>query len=542
MIRTFSEAVKFLEHYIPTKAKKHPGEFGLRRMEYLMELLGNPQLKYPTIHVGGTSGKGSTATIIASILATKYKVGLHTSPHLVSITERIRIYGFCYRHNFAEVGMSFFRTSQVRSTPVPPAHSWYSGTSGRAQKDNASPQNSSHDISDRNFVDLVNYIKPFVERVERSKFGSPSYFEIVSAMAFLYFYLQKVDIAVIEVGMGGRYDATNVVKSLVAVLTNVGLDHTEILGDTVEKIAEDKVGIIKSGMQVVSGVKQPSVIDIVKSKCKAQRAKLSLLIPPPRKSAPHTIRGDSEAFSYKVRNLDSEGSVFDYKGDKLLKDLKLSLLGEHQVENAALAIKTIEKLSVVSLPAGEAGCQLSEENIRKGLKVAFIPGRLEVIKRNPLLILDGAHNPDKMNALVQSIKTIFPKKKVTAILAIKEDKKAEEMLRQLLEISDKIIFTYYQITTDVGEIKSFEPEELLQITQQLQDKSNKKYKTNLRVEKSLKKAYLQVIASAKKDDLILVTGSLYLVGEIKKIQNLKLPKILPYKNRGYSGLVQSPGR
>ncbi|MBI5452471.1 bifunctional folylpolyglutamate synthase/dihydrofolate synthase [Candidatus Gottesmanbacteria bacterium] len=500
MIKTFSQAVKFLERYIPTPEKKHPGELGLRRMEYLMNLLGNPQLKYPTIHVGGTSGKGSTATIIASILATKYKVGLHTSPHLVKITERIKIFG-------QDDPGSFLREFDPGS-----------------------------DISEDEFIGLVNYIKPFVDKVEKSNLGLPSYFEIVTAMAFLYFYQQKVDIAVIEVGMGGRFDATNVIRPEVAVLTNVGLDHTEILGDTIEKIAEDKAGIIKPGILVVSGVKQTSVIQIIREKCKEESAKLSLLIPSPSGSArqflhhPRSPSATSEvfpwlAFSYRIKQIDSNGSVFDYKGIKSLKNLKLKLLGEHQVENAALAIRAVELLS--SRPSEARGgisrkCELKQverfftafrmtaSDIRRGLNSAYIPGRLEIIGRNPLVILDGAHNPDKVKALADSVKKIFPKKRITTIIAIKNDKDAKEMLTQLLEVSYKVIFTKFELTADIGIITSYDPNKLLGIGRTIaKDKS-------MSVTADAKKAVDQAIKSAKSSDLILVTGSLYLVGEIKK--------------------------
>ena len=208
MIRTFQEAVKFLERYIPPADKKHPGVLGLERMRELTGRLGNPQLKYRTIHVGGTSGKGSTATMIASILGTKYKTGLYTSPHLVRINERFTV---------------------------------------------IEPLNSvQREISDGVFTRLINKIKPHVEAMGETDLGSPSYFEIVSALAFLHFYKEKAEAAVIEVGLGGLYDASNVVQPEIAVITNVGLDHTEILGETLEEIAADKAGIIKKGMKVIS--------------------------------------------------------------------------------------------------------------------------------------------------------------------------------------------------------------------------------------------------------------------------------------------------
>lgn len=488
MIKTFDSAVSFLERYIPTPDKKHPGELGLKRMQYLMDLLGNPELKYPTIHVGGTSGKGSTSTIIASIIGTKYKVGLTTSPHLVRINERIKI----LKKNKEQI--------------------------------------TDNNIKDKDFIDLVNKIKPFVEEVKKNHLGTPSYFEIVAAMAFLYFREQEVDIAVIEVGMGGRFDASNVIKPVVAVLTNVGLDHTEILGDTVEKIAEEKVGIIKKHVKVVSGAKQTSVIQIIREKCKEVGGKLSLL---------------NRDFRYKIKDTGEEGSVFDYEGISLLKNLRLKLLGEYQVENAALAIRAVEVLNnhitgpaarvsqalgsksprQAGLKAGEprlgnpslASPVIKEDGKKSGLINAFIPGRLEIIRKKPLVILDGAHNLDKVRALVSSIKRIFPKKKIISIIAIKNDKDVKEMLTQLLKISQKVIFTKFQLTADIGIISSYDPEELLEVARTID-----KDKTMIIIGKA-KEALGEAVKSAKPDDLILITGSLYLVGEIKKkITNFKL--------------------
>ncbi len=471
MIKTFDKAVKYLEKFVPIPSKKYPGSLGLSRMEYLMQLLGNPERDYPTIHVGGTSGKGSTSTIIASILATKYKVGLHTSPHLVKITERIKI----------------FRKLKTQSSNV------------KTTTKNSKLTEQVWDISEREFFDLINYIRPFVEQVGKSELGTPSYFEIVTAMALLYFKAKKVDIAVIEVGMGGKYDATNVIKPIVAVLTNVGLDHTEILGDTVDKIAEDKAGIIKPGIEVVTGVKQVSVIKIINARMQeCENARMSLL---------------DRDFSYHIKSVTEKGSVFDYEGDKLLKDLKLSLLGEYQIENAVIAIRAIEELSNNPINATMKQCNnetIKEEDIRLGLMNAFIPGRLEIVSRKPLVILDGAHNPDKMRAMVESVKTIFPNKKVRVIIAIKDDKNAKEMLEILLPICRELIFTGYKIKADQGIVKSYKPRKLLNLFLSI----GITCKAN--VISDPKKSLDLAIKHVNPNDIILVTGSLYLVGVIKR--------------------------
>ena len=454
MIRTRSAAVKFLEKYIPNPMKKHPGKLGLFRMECLVKFLRNPQNSFKSIHVGGTSGKGSTATIIASILSTKYKTGLHTSPHLVRVNERFRI-------------LTKTQNSNINSN-----------SRLKIQK------NNTEEISDEEFVDLVQEIKPAALEMEKSHVGAPSYFEIITAMAFLYFKKQKVEIAVIEVGMGGRWDATNVIKPEVAVLTNVGLDHTEILGETVEEIAKDKVGIIKPGVQVVTGVKQATVIELVELTSKNHELRMSLL---------------GKVFSYKINNISENGSYFDYFGELNYKNLFIPMLGEHQVENSVLAIRAVEELG-----------GFSEEEIGNGLKNAFMPGRLEIVRKNPLILLDGAHNPDKMRALVESIKIIWPGKKVKLIMAIKEDKKADEILKLVLPISSEIILTRFESLLDQGKVISYSPRELRTLIEKCG------FNGVVQIIDDFKKAVETAKKSADPTDIILVTGSLYLVGKVRK--------------------------
>jgi dihydrofolate synthase / folylpolyglutamate synthase len=229
-IGSIKQAISYLESFIPDLSVKTAGKIGFERMKLFAEALGNPQNEYPTIHVAGTSGKGSTATFIASILGIKYKTGLHTSPHLAKINERIKI--ICKGEGGREKGKEIY----VR------------------------------DITDLDFIDILNSMIPPIDDMRKTVLGPPSYFEITTALAFLYFKIKKVDIAVIEVGLGGRWDATNIIKPEIAVITNIGLDHTQILGNTVEKIAAEKAGIIKEGIEVVTGAKQESVINIIKSK------------------------------------------------------------------------------------------------------------------------------------------------------------------------------------------------------------------------------------------------------------------------------------
>ena len=425
-----AEAVKFLENYIPAPEKKYPGDLGLKRMQKLVELLGNPQLKYKTIHVGGTSGKGSTATMIASILGQKYKTGLHTSPHLERINERIKI---------------------------------------------------GNDISDEEFIGLLNEIKTTIWKMEKSELGPPSYFEIVTAMAFLYFEKRKTDFAVIEVGLGGRFDATNVIKPIVSVITNIGLDHTEILGETVEEIAQDKAGIIKRGIKVVVGTDQPSVKKIILQKSLKENAKVFLM---------------NRDFKIDTRKISSDGSVFHYIGKNNYYNLRINLLGRHQIDNAAVAIKVTEAVG-----------GLTESDIRSGLTKAKIAGRLEIISQKPLIILDGAHNPDKMKALVGAIQEIWPERKVIVVLAIKNDKNATEMIDILKPLAQKFILTGYRVVMDQGEIVSYDTDDLAALMGQ---------KRKVIIINDPLKAYDEAVNKTAGKDLILATGSLYLLGLIQK--------------------------
>lgn len=314
-------------------------------MRELLAELSHPERAVPVIHVGGTAGKGSTAYLIASILEhAGYKVGLYTSPHLISITERLII-------------------------------------NRRA-------------ITQAAFVNLLESIKPAIPQ-------ETTYFEIITAMAFVYFAKEKVDIAVIEVGIGGKLDATNVVDPLVSVITNVGLDHTEILGETKEEIVRDKREIIKPGKPIVSGVTQSEIVRLVEEKSTAVHAALYLL---------------NRDFHYEHLRIPI---MFDYVSHRhTIRNIELSLLGRHQVVNASLAITTVF----------QSGLRVSEEAIRGALSSASIPGRME---RRDGIIIDGAHNPMKIEALSRALSDHFPKTKFHSLVAVKGDKDCAQMIRLL---------------------------------------------------------------------------------------------------------------
>ncbi|MBI2613222.1 MAG: hypothetical protein HYW62_00400 [Candidatus Levybacteria bacterium] len=510
-ITSYEEAINYLEGFIGKVVFKINKEFlkkrdPLQRMRILLSLLGNPQEKFRSVLVGGTSGKGSTAYLISHILTVAgYKTGFTVSPHLQKVNERLQI--------------------------------------------------NNKSISNENFLILFkSIILPSIRQMSKMEVGPPSYFEILVAMGFKHFADQKVDIAVAEVGMGGEFDATNTLNPLIAVLTNVGLDHTNILGKTVSKIARTKAGIIKTGatpLVVVSGVRQPTVIKIVEDRCRKVGAKLNLLW---------------RNFGYKIKKINHEGSVFDLtvsSGRGLqLNDLSLSFLGDYQVENASLAIKTILELRELGFSHNARASRdkkISDSAIRKALKTSFFPGRFEVIhvaqqprvsddarqtdsnpspnsaslsksrlqsrtqptfsssesglsRSNHTLILDSAHNPTKMRAFLATLKKLYPKEKKVFLVGFKFDKDIQKMLKQIIKVADEIIITEFNRATDMNLHASADAESIKYQVLSI------KYSGKIIVEKDSKKALkigIKTIQQFNNETILVVTGSLYLVGEIR---------------------------
>ncbi|MBI4100732.1 methylated-DNA--[protein]-cysteine S-methyltransferase [Candidatus Microgenomates bacterium] len=432
----FQETEKYLSSLIPIKS------VGMRltRIKHLLNLLGNPEKKFPVVHVGGTAGKGSTAFLIASLFsAAGYKVGLHLSPHLQYVGERL----------------------QINNQPISP----------------------------RRLVDLVEKIKPLAERMGQDrKLGKPSYFEFTVAATFLYFAQEKVDLAVVEVGLGGTLDGTNVVDPLISVITNIQKDHTEILGNKILEIAKDKAGIIKEGRIVVSGVTQKEVCSLFEKISRQKHARLLL---------------STKDFNFKIKKINENGEIFDLQTPRnLYKNLSLSLLGGHQVKNATLAIVAAEELQKFDF-------RLPEKILRKTLSQAQFPGRLEKVQASPLVFLDGAHNPSKMQSLTKALKIIFPRKKIISVVAIKKGKNLQNTLKHLNKISQQFILTTFQVETDTLQagLAATDPQEL---TKNITSKE-------IMIEAKAKNAVRKALKIAHSQDLVLVTGSLYLVGEVRDL-------------------------
>lgn len=432
---SYNNAVRFLNSLIGDPEKKRRGNLRLERISLLLNLIGNPEKAFKSIHVGGTSGKGSTSFIIASILkASGLKIGLHISPHLSSINERIQI--------------------------------------------NLKP------ISNPDFAELVSWIAPYVLKVERiGSYGKPSYFETLVALSFEYFKRHKIDLAVVEVGLGGSLDATNVISPDVAVLTNVNLDHTEILGDTVELIAKDKSGIVKPGLEVITAAKQTSVLKILKNRCRQKNARLTII---------------GKDIEYFITRDDLKGLHLNIPKFGLVC-LTSRLLGAHQAENITLAVAAVKKLSF----------EISNKAIKLGVKRAFIPGRLEIFRaKSGLIILDGAHNPAKISALASAITRFFPRGKISVIFAVKKNKDILGMLSSLKNIADTLYLTKFHKITDFGHYESADPAYLNQLL-----------KNNAPVSKHIivndPEIALKTALKTNSSLPILITGSLYLVGELR---------------------------
>ena len=425
----------------------------LERINHLLALLDNPHHDFLSIHVGGTSGKGSTAAMIAAILTEAgYKTGLHMSPHLQIMNER------------HQINTHVARTSRLS--------------------------------------ELFTEMQPAIRQVARDgQFGPPSYFEAQVALGFLLFQRENVDVAVVEVGLGGTLDATNVLNSSVAVLTNFGLDHTAILGNSIEKIARDKSGIIKPGQTVVSGILQQNGQQIVAEQCQRSEA---------------TLWQVDRNFTYTLPN----GRGFNLSmPNQSFSDLYLGMPGDFQVANAACAVAAVQALP---------GFKISEQAVRNGLLQARIPGRVEIVQREPLIILDGAHNPEKMRASQQAIEQHFPDKRRIAVLALKSDKAAADVLRHVLPDTDLLFVTEFHIEKSLW--SPMKAEALAQLATELRPD------LEIVIAPDPVVAFNEALAQAGADDLIWVTGSFYLVGNVREFW-YPSPALIDRAETGLSGAM-----
>lgn len=419
-------------NYINDK-NKFGSRLGLDTIGKLLELLGNPHRNMKYIHIGGTNGKGSTASYIASSLdEAGYKVGLFTSPFLERFNERISINGV--------------------------------------------------DIPDDRLADITKRVKDKIEIMLEEGYEHPTTFEIITTIAFIYFKEEQVDYVVLEVGLGGRSDSTNIIESsLASVITTIDYDHIDVLGDTLGKIAYEKAGIIKENSIVISYPQQKEALEVLERVASEKQAKF--FICPMEK--------------IKINKLDEFGSVFDFEfNDKIYNDIEISLLGEYQVYNATLAMYTLLILK-------EKGhISITDEEIRNGLKKTRWKGRLEIINRNPTFLIDGAHNLQGVINLAKNLK-LFKYNRLILGLGILKDKDVEHMVEILAPLADEII------VTEVNMPRKMEGYALEEIVN--------KYNKNTIVEKDIEKAIEKAFKLAREGDLILFAGSLYLIGDVRRI-------------------------
>lgn len=404
---------------------------GLTRILHLLERMGNPQHQFKSIHITGTNGKGSTTAMLCSILThSGLKTGMYTSPHLVEYTERMIIDGV-----------------------------W---------------------ISKEKFAQAIGQVRPFVEEMVKEGVEHPTEFEVITAAAFWFFANEKVDYAVVEVGLGGLLDSTNVIYPEVSVITNVTLEHTDRCGSTIEEIAVHKAGIIKEKTPIVTAAEEAALTVIEKT------AK--------EKAAAVYVWGKDISGKWKEMQAGGQLAEFSIEKINLQHSFVMKLLGVHQIKNAGLAILT-------ALLLAKQQPKITLATIEQGLGSVIWPGRFEVVSTRPITIIDGAHNPDGARVLRDSLDTFFPEKPRIFLLGILRDKDYKSILQQLVRRED------YVVVTAPASERASDPQQLAGEIQA----------TRVEVAASIEDGVKRVQEMAGKEDLICIAGSLYLIGQVRAL-------------------------
>lgn len=458
----YYKTIKYLEsliNYENISDWNYKKSLELQSFKVFLNNINNPQNAFQSIHIAGSKGKGSTCAFISYILREAgYRVGLYTSPHLADFRERIRVLSRPARAN-------------IFGAANPPNHKNSECFEGK--------------ISKRELADLVERLKPSIEKYNRiSKYAALSFFEVYTALAFSYFKEKKIDFAVIETGLGGRLDATNVVNSLVCAIAPISYEHTQKLGNTLKEIAGEKAGIIKRPQSprapehqliVITAPQENEALAVIKSRCRKVGAKLFEV------GKDITYRREKNGF--RVNGISRKYS-----------NLKMKLLGGHQLMNVSAAIGVIEGLSLLGVDVGA-------DSIRKGIYNTLWPGRCEVVSKCPRIVLDGAQNTASIQVLKQAVKEEFKYRKLILILGISNDKDKKGICRQLYDFVDEVILT------QADNPRATSPFELA------------KYFTgkNILIAGNVRQARSKALDIAKKGDLILITGSLFVVGEARQL-------------------------
>lgn len=445
---TYAEAVEYIQ-----SLSLYGWRMGNARMEALLERLGNPQHSVPVVHITGTNGKGSTTALVASILKQAgYRVGAYFSPYVFDFRERILIEG----------------------EPIPEAL----------------------------LVEGVERCLPLIERLRDTEYGQVTEFELKTALAFWAYAQTGMDIAVMEVGLGGRLDATNVIVPEVSVLVTVGLDHTDRLGPTHRDIAYEKSKIFKRGRPAVSGVLHPEARAMVQAVAQAQGVPLLEVAPLRSQSSLSTLEADNPqprtALYYEPLDSPRDSGVRIHKDGNTL-DLYPQLIGDYQRHNTACAVGAV-------LCLRERGYSIADQAIQLGVAEARLPGRLQVVQENPLVVLDGAHNPDAAEALAYTLPRVFTYERLVMVFGMLRPHDPESVLRHLLPLCDTVLFT--QAPSE----RAYPPQTLLECAHKWTASTHSPLPKAMKVYLKPHEAFQQALRLAGKNDLVLVTGSFYLVG------------------------------
>jgi dihydrofolate synthase/folylpolyglutamate synthase len=408
---------------------------GLERMHEMLERLGNPHLKIRAIHVGGTNGKGSTISFLQNILsAGGYSVGTFTSPYIVNYNEQFSVNG--------------------------------------------------NPILNEDFVQVVSKVKEVVLEVEKLSCGAPTEYEILTAIAFYYFGVYNPqDFVLIEVGLGGELDSTNVINPLASIITSIGYDHMGILGNTLSDIARNKAGIIKDGVPIISAVLQEEAVEEIAKVAEMKKSPIYML--------------EKDFFVEDLKSKDGELFTFSSPSKKL-NQLQTSMIGCHQIFNASCALMAIELLQEKKI------ISISEKVIRKGLLTAKWVGRLEKLNDNPIILIDGAHNEQGIQSLVKTIQQHYGDRKIHVLFSALKDKEVSKMIGLLEQIASSLTMTTFDFP------RAHTKEELSEVSKVYE------YNKKIQFESSFQKAISTISMKIEKNDIILITGALYFVSNVRE--------------------------
>lgn len=426
MFKTRDEVIQWINNRLKLGIKP-----GLKRMEFMMEKLDHPERNIRAVHIGGTNGKGSTVAFLRSILMEAgYEVGTFTSPYFETFNERISI------------------------NDVP--------------------------ISDEDLVETANQIKPVVDELEKTSLGSPTEFEIITAMGLYYFgKIHPVDCTIVEVGLGGRLDSTNVIHPLLTIITNIGHDHMHILGSSLTEIAGEKAGIIKNGVPLITAEVKQEPLNVLEQTAKERKASLYKL---GRDFSFIDLGSDRKKELFSLDTV--YGSYFN---------LRTSLLGEHQETNASLAVMAAKLLETFY------SFIIEPEHIETGLEKAYWPGRFEILQEEPTVIIDGAHNREGIESLVETVQRHYSNPKGKILFAALKDKETDEMVRQLNTLGMDIVFTEFDFHR----------------AKKASELNGRNAEGKVEIETDWRQFIEKTLPNLKEDEIFLITGSIYFISQVK---------------------------